>query len=210
MKRFKFLILIVLLASTCALLVSCKEDKKGIENNPFIDSNVIDDNKQDNKGSNSGTNTGGNAGGNEGGNTGGNEGGNTVDPNTSILPEAIKSIQVASDDVGIYSVVVVFSDKAPEKASSRLVFYGAVGSPQENSIILTFDVSYYKTSKGTYEITELYNGETYLNLHDQVELKYLHTFGANNRSGKVLVYYANDGEELSLIYTGLPGTYIQR
>ena len=107
----------------------------------------------------------------------------------------IAKINGGADDVGIYSVVVRLTDKAADKGTVELVYHGAKGSPQENSIVNTFRIEYYKEASGTFEISTFCNGEIYQNQHHKDEVKVTNTFDATLRAGDVTITYTPDGGE---------------
>lgn len=111
-----------------------------------------------------------------------------------------KKVVGASDDGGIYGIVVTLSDKAADKGVIEMIYYGAKGTPQENSIVNTFRIEYYKEEAGTYEIHTFYDGEVNLNYHHQTEVKVNNTFGADTRAGNVTIYYTPDGGETMEVY----------
>ena len=117
------------------------------------------------------------------------------DPSTEIA-----KINGGADDVGIYSVVVRLTDKAADKGTVELVYHGAKGSPQENSIVNTFRIEYYKEASGTFEISAFFNGEIYLNQHHKDEVKVTNTFDATLRAGDVTITYTPDGGEEQEIF----------
>ena len=120
---------------------------------------------------------------------------------SSVSPSnAIAKINGGADEVGIYSVVVRLTDNAADKGVVEMVYHGAKGSPQENSIVNTFRIEYYKQSSGTYEINTFYNGEVYQNLHNKDEVKVVNTFGATLRAGDVIISYTPDGGDTQEIF----------
>ena len=112
----------------------------------------------------------------------------------------IAKINGGADDVGIYSVVVRLTDKAADKGTVELVYHGAKGSPQENSIVNTFRIEYYKEASGTFEISTFFNGEIYQNQHHKDEVKVTNTFDATLRAGDVTITYTPDGGEEQEIF----------
>lgn len=120
---------------------------------------------------------------------------------SSVSPSnAIAKINGGADEVGIYSVVVRLTDNAADKGVVEMVYHGAKGSPQENSIVNTFRIEYYKQSSGTYEINTFYNGEVYQNLHNKDEVKVVNTFGATLRASDVIISYTPDGGDTQEIF----------
>lgn len=120
---------------------------------------------------------------------------------SSVSPSnAIAKINGGADEVGIYSVVVRLTDNAADKGVVEMVYHGAKGSPQENSIVNTFRIEYYKQSSGTYEINTFYNGEVYQNLHNKDEVKVVNTFDATLRAGDVIISYTPDGGDTQEIF----------
>lgn len=119
-------------------------------------------------------------------------------------PEApgsvIAKITGGADEVGIYSIVVKLTDQAADKGIVEMVYYGAKGSPQEESIVNTFRIEYYKEQTGTFEISTFYNGETYQNQHHKDEVKVVNTFDATLRAGSVIISYTPDGGDTSEIF----------
>ena len=115
-----------------------------------------------------------------------------------VAPPEVKSDPVAkinggADDVGIYSIVVRLTKQAADKGTVEMVYYGAKSSPQENSIVNTFRIEYYKESSGTYEISTFFNGDVYQNQHHKEEVKVTNTFDATLRAGNVIITYTPDG-----------------
>ncbi len=128
-----------------------------------------------------------------------------TEPETSEIPaedpdEEIAKINGGADDAGIYSVVVRLTDKAADKGTVEMVYYGEKGSPQENSIVNTFRIEYYKESDGTFEIRTFSNGEVYQNQHRKDEVKVVNTFDATLRAGNVIISYTPDGGETREIF----------
>lgn len=114
--------------------------------------------------------------------------------------DAFKSIKAAADKGGIYSVTITLSDKAADKGEVEMVYHGEKGSPQENSVVNTFLIKYYKEEAGTFEINTFFDGEVYQNLHHKTEVKVNNTFSANLRAGDVTVYYTPDGGERQEVF----------
>lgn len=112
----------------------------------------------------------------------------------------VAKINGGADEGGIYSVVVRLTDRAADKGVVEMVYHGAKGSPQENSIVNTFRIEYYKEEAGTYEIRTYYNGEVYQNQHHKDEVKVVNTFGATLRAGDVIISYTPDGGETQEIF----------
>lgn len=113
---------------------------------------------------------------------------------------AIAKINGGADETGIYSTVVRLTDQAADKGVVEMVYHGAKGSPQENSIVNTFRIEYYKESDGTFEIQTFFNGDVYQNLHHKDEVKVVNTFGATLRAGDVIVSYTPDGGDTQEIF----------
>ena len=113
----------------------------------------------------------------------------------------IAKINGGADEVGIYSVVVRLTDQAADKGVVEMVYYGAKGSPQENSIVNTFRIEYYKEEAGTFEIQTFFNGEVYQNQHHKDEVKVVNTFDATLRAGSVIITYTPDGGESQEIFS---------
>ena len=129
---------------------------------------------------------------------------NTTEP--SVTPPGPQSSVIAkinggADEVGIYSIVIRLTDAAADKGTVEMVYYGSKGSPQENSIVNTFRIEYYKESAGTFEIQTFYDGEIYQNQHHKDEVKVVNTFGATLRAGKVIISYTPDGGETQEIFS---------
>ncbi len=114
--------------------------------------------------------------------------------------DAVVKINGGADDVGIYSVVVKLTDNAADKGTIEMVYYGSKGSPQENSIVSTFRIEYYKEESGTYEISTFFDGEVYQNLHHKDEMKITNTFSAALRAGNVIISYTPDGGETKEVF----------
>ena len=125
---------------------------------------------------------------------------NNVDTQSSQNVEIAK-INGGADEVGIYSVVVRLTDRAADKGVVEMVYYGAKGSPQENSIVNTFRIEYYKEEAGTFEIQTFFNGDVYQNMHHKDEVKVVNTFSATLRAGKVIITYTPDGGETQEIFS---------
>lgn len=123
-------------------------------------------------------------------------------PVTTSIPQnsEIAKINGAADEVGIYSIVVKLTNQAADKGVIEMVYYGAKGSPQEDSIVNTFRIEYYKEDAGTFEIQTFYDGEIYQNQHHKNEVKVVNTFSASLRAGNVIISYTPDGEETQEIF----------
>lgn len=113
---------------------------------------------------------------------------------------AVAKISGGADEVGIYSVVVQLTEQAADKGVIEMVYYGSKGSPQENSVVNTFRIEYYKEPAGTFEIQTFYDGEVYQNLHHKDEVKVVNTFSATLRAGNVTVSYTPDGGDTQEIF----------
>ncbi len=127
------------------------------------------------------------------------------EPDPQITPptpqnNVIAKINGGADEVGIYSIVVKLTDQAADKGVIEMVYYGAKGSPQENSIVNTFRIEYYKEDAGTFEIQTFFNGEVYQNQHHKNEVKVVNTFNATLRAGSVIISYTPDGGETQEIF----------
>lgn len=114
--------------------------------------------------------------------------------------DAIAKINGGADETGIYSIVVKLTDRAADKGVVEMVYHGPKGSPQENSIVNTFRIEYYKESAGTFEIQTFFNGDVYQNLHHKDEVKVVNTFDATLRAGDVIVSYTPDGGNTQEIF----------
>ena len=112
----------------------------------------------------------------------------------------IEKFTGAADETGIYATVITLSDKAADKGVVEMVYGGVKGSPQENSVVNTFRIEYYKEDAGTFEINTFFDGEVYQNLHHQAKVKVNNTFGATVRAGNVTVFYTPNGGEKTEIY----------
>lgn len=128
-------------------------------------------------------------------------------PSESETPEAtqtpenpVAKINGAADEVGIYAVVVKLTKAAADKGVVEMVYKGAKGSPQENSIVNTFRNHSYNTQSGTFEIHTFFDGEVYANQHNKEEVKVTNEFGANLRAGDVTITYTPDGGETVEIF----------
>lgn len=113
----------------------------------------------------------------------------------------VAKINGGADKVGIYSIVVRLTDKAADKGTVEMVYHGAKGSPQENSVVNTFRIEYYKEDAGTFEIKTFFNGEAYQNQHHKEEVKVTNTFDATLRAGKVNISYTPEGGETQEIFS---------
>lgn len=114
--------------------------------------------------------------------------------------ETVVKINGGADDAGIYSIVVRLTKQAADKGVIELVYYGPKGSPQENSIVNTFRIEYWKDEAGTFEIRTFSDGEVYQNQHKKEELKVTNTFDASLRAGLVIISYTPDGGETQEIF----------
>ena len=130
----------------------------------------------------------------------------TEEPEPSPVPSeapgsGIAKINGGADEVGIYSIVIRLTDQAADKGMVEMVYYGAKGSPQEDSIVNTFRIEYYKESAGTFEIQTFFNGEVYQNQHHKDEVKVVNTFDATLRAGSVIITYTPDGGDTQEIFS---------
>ncbi|MBQ0084301.1 MAG: hypothetical protein KBS52_06010 [Clostridiales bacterium] len=112
----------------------------------------------------------------------------------------IAKISGGADEVGIYSVVVKLTKQAADKGVVEMVYHGAKGSPQENSVVNTFRIEYCKEAAGTFEIRTFFNGEVYQNQHHKDEVKVVNTFDATLRAGDVTISYTPDGGDTQEIF----------
>ncbi len=119
---------------------------------------------------------------------------------TPAMNNILKKVTGGADKVGIYAVVVRLDKGAADKGTIELVYHGAKGTPQENSIVNTFRIEYYKEEAGTYEINTYFDGEVYQNLHHKDEMKVTNEFGATLRAGGVVISYTPDGGETREIF----------
>ena len=122
------------------------------------------------------------------------------EPHGNQENDLIEKITVAADETGIYATVITLSDKVADKGVIEMIYGGVKGSPQENSVVNTFRIEYYKEDAGTFEIKTFYDGEVYQNLHHQTKVKVNNTFGAAVRAGNITVFYTPDGGEKTEIY----------
>lgn len=122
------------------------------------------------------------------------------DPDNNEANGIIEKFTGAADNTGIYATAITLSEKAADKGTVEMIYYGPKGSPQENSVVNTFRIEYYKEDAGTFEINTFYDGEVYQNYHHQTKVKVNNTFGAIVRAGNVTVFYTPDGGEKSEIY----------
>ena len=113
----------------------------------------------------------------------------------------IKKITGASDENGIYTIVITLNDNISEKGIVEMVYYGAKGTPQENSVVNTFRIEYYKDTTGKYEISTFFDGDVYQNYHQKDEVNVNNTFSASLRAGKVVISYTPEGGETQEIYS---------
>ena len=122
---------------------------------------------------------------------------------TSPIPPSNQIVKIngGADKAGIYSVVVRLTNQAADKGTIEMVYYGSKGSPQEDSIVNTFRIEYYKESAGTFEIQTFFNGEVYQNQHHKDEVKVVNTFDATLRAGSVIITYTPDGGESQEIFS---------
>lgn len=121
-------------------------------------------------------------------------------PEETKANDVIKKISGASDEAGIYSVSIELSDKAADKGTVEMVYYGSKGSPQKNSVVNTFRIEYYKDANGLFEINTFFDGEVYANYHKQNKVKVVNGFSANLRARNVIISYTPDGGETQEIY----------
>lgn len=112
----------------------------------------------------------------------------------------IAKINGGADEAGIYSVVVRLTDEAADKGVIEMVYHGEKGSPQEDSVVNTFRIEYYKEDAGTFEISTFFNGKVYQNQHHKDEVKVTNTFDATLRAGDVIISYTPDGGETQEIF----------
>ncbi|MBQ0102259.1 MAG: hypothetical protein KBT31_05650 [Firmicutes bacterium] len=112
----------------------------------------------------------------------------------------IKKIQVVSDDVGIYSTVITLGKNAADKGVIEMIYTGAKGTPQEDSVVNTFRIEYSKDENGKYDISTFFYGEVYQNQRGKEEVKVVNTFDASLRAGDITVFYTPDGGEKQEIY----------
>lgn len=131
------------------------------------------------------------------------------EPNSNQENDLIEKITVAVDETGIYATVITLSDKAADKGVIEMIYGGVKGSPQENSVVNTFRIEYYKEDAGTFEITTFYDGEVYQNLHHQNKVKVNNTFGATVRAGNITVFYTPDGGGKTEIYKADAESFIK-
>ena len=124
-----------------------------------------------------------------------------IPPVIEKTSDIIKKIICATDDEGIYSTVITLSDAAADKGVVEMVYSGASGTPQENSVVCTFRIEYYKESAGTFEINTFYNGDVYQNYHHKENVKVDNTFNAGVRAGSIVISYTPDGGETQEIYS---------
>ena len=128
------------------------------------------------------------------------------EPEPTPVPSEAPSSEIAkinggADEVGIYSIVLRLTDQAADKGVVEMVYYGAKGSPQEDSIVNTFRIEYYKESAGTFEIQTFFDGEVYQNQHHKDEVKVVNTFDATLRAGSVIISYTPDGGDTQEIFS---------
>ena len=117
----------------------------------------------------------------------------SADPSPETPSSQIVTISGAADKGGIYSIVVKLTDQAADTGVIEMVYYGAKGSPQENSIVNTFRIEYHKEPEGTFSIKTFFDGEVYQNLKQKEVMTVTNTFGATLRAGSVIVSYTPDG-----------------
>lgn len=126
---------------------------------------------------------------------------NTPTEASEYESDVIEKITGAADETGIYTIILTLSGKAAEKGVVEMVYRGPKGTPQENSVVNTFRIEYYKEESGTFEIHTFSDGEVYQNLHHQDKVKVNNTFSAAVRAGSVRITYTPDGGETQEIYT---------
>lgn len=131
------------------------------------------------------------------------------EPNGNQENDLIEKITVAVDETGIYATVITLSDKAADKGVVEMIYGGVKGSPQENSVVNTFRIEYYKEDAGTFEIKTFYDGEVYQNFHHQTKVKVNNTFGAAVRAGNITIFYTPDGGEKTEIYKADAESFIK-
>lgn len=119
----------------------------------------------------------------------------TTAATTDELSEYIKSLQIASDDTGIYATVLYLSDKIADKGAIEMIYYGPKGTYDENNVVATFHADYEKNTYGTYDVNTYLNGMVNYNQHGKTEIKLNNTFGALIRAGQVILTYTPDGGE---------------
>lgn len=124
-----------------------------------------------------------------------------ADTSPAARSEIIKTLSGGADEVGIYSIAILLSNKTADKGTVEMVYHGAKGSPQENSIVNTFRIEYEKTPQGTYEVHTFFNGEVYQNLHGKSEVKVTNTFDATLRAGDVTITYTPEDGSPTVIFS---------
>lgn len=124
----------------------------------------------------------------------------TSETSSVPLSNQIVKISGSADEVGIYSIMVRLTNQAADKGMIEMVYYGAKGSPQEESIVNTFRIEYYKEPEGTFEIQTFFDGVEYQNLHHKDEVKVTNTFGATLRAGSVIIFYTPDGGDTQEVF----------
>lgn len=134
----------------------------------------------------------------------------TDEPEAGELSKYIEHIQVASDDTGIYAVVLQLKDNIADEGSLEWIYYGPKGSAQENVIVCTYTVNYTRTESGKYEIYTFYDGKVDLNQHGKDIFKVNNTFGALVRAKDITITYTPKGGTAEEIFHGEAGNYILR
>lgn len=117
------------------------------------------------------------------------------DASTDIL-----KINGGADEVGIYAIVIRMNmDLAGEKGEIEMLYYSSETGieTQVNDFVLQYE----RDANGTYEVHTFSDGEVYLNLHKQSEIKFTNEFGATTRADRVEIYYTPDGGKKELVRT---------
>lgn len=115
----------------------------------------------------------------------------------------IKRIQCGADEVGIYALIIVFTDQVADKGSIEYLYYGAESSPQKDSIVQTFRADYYKEESGTFDIVSYINGDINQHYTHRTELKIDNTFSALIRASLAIISYTPNGgvkQEITTVY----------
>ena len=132
--------------------------------------------------------------------TAGESGGATSDTASGNVSEFIDKINIATDGSGIYATVITMSDKIADKGEIEMVYYGAKGEAQENSVVNTYLIKYCKDGDGKFEINTFSDGKVDQNQHGKDVIKVNNTFGALVRADKIIITYTPDGGEPIEIY----------
>lgn len=111
----------------------------------------------------------------------------------------IKKIQKASEESGIYSLILYFNDTVPDKGEIKVLFYSdETGFDTQVAIYQ----AQYERSNGLYEIHTFLDNLVDVNYHGKDELKIPITFGATVRAKRAEIFFVDSAETpLTVVYS---------